>query len=131
MRLAPAIVDRLWNSPTPPAAPNARKRLALLAACLVWFAASPAHAQTVSVTGISATPNCDAVTGISLSAAGSVSIADGNGTLIAVVGVGTLHPVRAAEQQRDVDGERSDALRHYSINFRAAVRASLAVRFAG
>ena len=92
MRLAPALVDRPWNSPTPPAARSACKRFAALAACLIWFAASPASAQTVSVTGISATPNCDAVTGISLSAAGSVSISDGNGTLIAASVSGLFIP---------------------------------------
>ncbi len=59
-------------------------RFAPLATCLL-FAAAPAQAQTLSVTGISATANCDAVTGISLSAAGAVTISDGNGTLIAWV----------------------------------------------
>jgi hypothetical protein len=46
------------------------------------FAASPVHAQ-VTVNGISATANCDAVTGVSLSGSGAVTITDGNGTLIA------------------------------------------------
>jgi hypothetical protein len=92
MGLAPALVDRLWNSPTPPVAPSTRKRFALLAACLAWFAAAPAQAQTVSVTGISTTPNCDAVTGVNLSAAGSVSITDGNGTLIAALASGLFIP---------------------------------------
>ncbi len=50
------------------------------------------QAQTLSVTGISATPNCDAVTGITLSGAGSVSIADGNGTLIASLASGIFIP---------------------------------------
>jgi hypothetical protein len=92
MHLPPALVDRLWNSAAPSIASFARKRSALLAACLIWLAASPAPAQTLSVTGISATPNCDAVTGISLSAAGSVSITDGNGTLIASLAGGLFIP---------------------------------------
>jgi hypothetical protein len=92
MNLPPALVDRLWNSATPRLASLARKRVALLAACLIWLAASPAQAQAVSVTSISATPNCDAVTGISLSGAGSVSITDGNGTLIASLAAGLFIP---------------------------------------
>jgi hypothetical protein len=83
MSFPPVRVDRLWNSAAPRFAPPARKRLARLATCLVWFAAAQAQAQ--SVTGISATANCDAVTGVSLSGAGSVTISDGNGTLIAWV----------------------------------------------
>jgi VCBS repeat protein len=90
MHLPPALVDGLWNLAAP--ASPASKRPALLAACLIWLAASPAPAQTLSIMGISATPNCDAVTGISLSGAGSVSITDGNGTLIASLVGGLFIP---------------------------------------
>jgi hypothetical protein len=83
MRLPPALVDRLWSSAPAFFAARGRERFALLATCLVWFAALPAQAQTLSVTGLSATPNCDAVTGVSLSDSGAVTVTDGNGTLIA------------------------------------------------
>jgi hypothetical protein len=81
MRLPPAFVDKLRGFAAPAFASSAHKRVALLAICLLWFVA-PAQAQ-VSITGISATPNCDAVTGIGLSGSGAVTIYDGNGTLIA------------------------------------------------
>jgi hypothetical protein len=82
--LATAFVDRLRSFAAPSFTPSACKRVSLLAACLIWFAASPAQAQVqVQVTSISTTPNCDAVTGIGLSGAGAVTVTDGNGTLIA------------------------------------------------
>jgi hypothetical protein len=89
MRLPPALVDRPWSPTASSLASRARKQLALLAIGLMWFAAaSPVQGQSISVTGISATPDCDAVTGISLSGAGAVTITDGNGTLIAWVSSG-------------------------------------------
>jgi hypothetical protein len=80
MRLPPAFVDKLRSLTAVLFAARARKGVALLATCVLWFVASPAQAQ-LQVTSISTTPNCDAVTGIGLSGAGAVT--DGNGTLIA------------------------------------------------
>jgi hypothetical protein len=81
MRLPPAFVDKLRGFAAPGFASSAHKRVALLAICLLWFAA-PAQAQ-VSINSISTTANCDAVTGIGLNGSGAVTIYDGNGTLIA------------------------------------------------
>jgi VCBS repeat protein len=82
MRLPHGIIDRLWSFATPSFVTGRCKRFALLAACLVWSAAAQAQ---VTVTGISATSGCDAVTGISVSGSGSATISDGNGTIIAWV----------------------------------------------
>ena len=83
MRLQPALVGRLWNTAAVRFAPRARKELSLLVVFVAWLTAAPVSALTV--TGISATANCDAVTGVTVSGAGSATITDGNGILIAAV----------------------------------------------
>jgi FG-GAP-like repeat len=82
MRLPPAFVDTLQRCTSASFALRQGKRLASIATCFMWFAATPSQAQ-VAITGIAASPDCDAVTGVSLSGSGSVSITDGNGTPIA------------------------------------------------
>ena len=101
MRLPPALIDRLWSFAAPWFLTGKRKLFAMLATCLVWSAAAPVQAQ-VTVTGISASANCDAVTGIKyqrLRARSTISAtATGPSSPASVVGR-TLHSVRAAEQQ--------------------------------
>jgi hypothetical protein len=83
MRLSRASFERLSNFAARAPKSHGRNQLALIATLLIWFGASQAQAQTLSVTGISTTPNCDAVTGVSLSGSGAVTVTDGNGTLVA------------------------------------------------
>jgi hypothetical protein len=88
MRLPPALVETLWKSVALPLARPVHTRVALLAWCLMSFAVAPAQAQ---ITGISATPNCDAVTGLTTGGV-SVTVTDANGLLIAAVSLGLLIP---------------------------------------
>jgi FG-GAP-like repeat/FG-GAP repeat len=84
------LVDRLWNMAASCLSHRVHARFALLASCFMWFAAAPAQAQT-TISSISATPNCDAVTGLSVSG-GAATITDGNGTLIAWASTGIFIP---------------------------------------
>jgi hypothetical protein len=80
--MQPAWVDRWWGCaagwmPVP------WRRLCLLA--LLCAAAAPANALTVS--SISASANCDAVTGMTLTgASGAAMVTDGSGVQIAWIG---------------------------------------------
>jgi FG-GAP-like repeat len=87
MFFQPAFVDTLRNFAADRSSRFARKSFPLLAVSLVWFAAAQAQAQPAVLT-ITATPNYDAVTGVTLTSPGSVTITDGNGTLIALGSTG-------------------------------------------